>query len=304
MTSPNNKNTTHETSTATAKSSSATQIARGVQEAKDAQADKAAQANKYAQSNKATQANKAAQEAKDAQANKAAQAPVESAANTAAVKANYAGSRPWYRNIKRGWLITAIIVLVIVLDQTLKIWVKTHFYMGQSQEITSWFYLHFIENNGMAFGLELTPKFFLTLFRIILSGGLLWYIVKLLKSQSVPLGYMVCLALITAGAMGNIIDCAFYGLIFDNPSAPEVATMFPDGGGYGTFMHGKVVDMLYFPLVSWYWPDWMPWIGGDRFEFFQPVFNLADAAISVGMIAILLFYRRVAFAPTTPRPEQ
>lgn len=192
--------------------------------------------------------------------------------------------------IAPGRLVIGVILLVIILDQILKIWVKTHFYLGQSHEITSWFYLHFIENNGMAFGWEFGPKLFLTLFRIVLSGALIWYIVKLLKAPKVSTGFLVCLALVTAGAIGNIIDCAFYGLMFNNPAPPEVATLFPDGGGSGAFLQGRVVDMLYFPLISWYWPDWVPFVGGERFEFFQPVFNIADAAITVGMIAIILFY--------------
>ncbi|MCM1448873.1 MAG: lipoprotein signal peptidase [Clostridiales bacterium] len=193
--------------------------------------------------------------------------------------------------LSRVQLALIIIFLVIIIDQIVKIWVKTHFYLGESHEVTSWFYIHFIENNGMAFGWELGSKLLLTVFRLVLTALLLVYMWKLRRRPDVKTGYMVCLALITAGALGNIIDCMFYGVIFDNPYPPQVATLFPDSGGYGTLFHGYVVDMLYFPLVSWYWPDWMPWIGGERFEFFQPVFNIADAAISVGIIALLLFYR-------------
>ena len=194
--------------------------------------------------------------------------------------------------ISRGYLALIIILAVIIIDQAVKIWIKTHFYLGETYEVTSWFKIHFIENNGMAFGWELGSKLLLTLFRIVLTVLLIVYIWKLRHRTDLKVGYMVCLALITAGALGNIIDCAFYGMIFNNPAPPEVATLFPEGGGYGPFLHGRVVDMLYFPLVSWYWPDWMPWVGGERFEFFQPVFNIADAAISVGIIALLLFYRR------------
>lgn len=190
-----------------------------------------------------------------------------------------------------------IIFLVIIIDQALKIWVKTHFYLGESHEITSWFHIHFIENNGMAFGWEFGSKLLLTVFRIVLTTLLLVYMWRLRRRPDVKTGYIVCLSLITAGALGNIIDCMFYGLIFNNPYPPEVAVMFPDGGGYGSLFHGYVVDMLYFPLVSWYWPDWMPWVGGERFEFFQPVFNIADAAISVGIIALLLFYRNSLSKP-------
>ena len=193
--------------------------------------------------------------------------------------------------LSRGYIALLVILAVIIIDQVVKVWVKTHFYLGESHEVTSWFKIHFIENNGMAFGWELGSKLLLTLFRLGLTALLIIYMRDLSKRPAVKTGYMVCLALITAGAIGNIIDCTFYGLIFNNPMPPEVATLFPDGGGYGTLLHGRVVDMLYFPIVSWYWPEWMPWIGGERFEFFQPVFNIADAAISVGIIALLLFYR-------------
>ena len=194
--------------------------------------------------------------------------------------------------LSKGTTALIIILCVIVADQLLKIWVKTHFYLGETMEITSWFKLHFIENNGMAFGWEFGSKLLLTLFRIVLTVLLLIYLWRIRHATSLKTGYVACVALITAGALGNIIDCTLYGLIFNNPAPPAVATLFPTGGGYGTFLHGRVVDMLYFPLFSWYWPDWLPFIGGERFEFFQPVFNIADAAISVGVIALILFYRK------------
>lgn len=192
----------------------------------------------------------------------------------------------------RGLIATAIILTVIILDQILKIWVKTHFYLNEDLEITSWFHLHFIENNGMAFGMEFGPKIFLTIFRLVLAGGLIWVLVRIKGMAAVKTGFLVCLALIIAGAIGNIIDCVFYGVIFNNPMPPEVAQMFPADGGYATLFHGRVVDMLYFPLFSFTWPGWMPGVGGQEFLFFQPVFNLADAAISCGMIAVLIFYPR------------
>lgn len=192
----------------------------------------------------------------------------------------------------RGLIATAIILTVIILDQILKIWVKTHFYLNEDLEITSWFHLHFIENNGMAFGMEFGPKIFLTIFRLVLAAGLIWVLVRIKGMAAVKTGFLVCLALIIAGAIGNIIDCVFYGVIFNNPMPPEVAQMFPPGGGYATLFHGRVVDMLYFPLFSFTWPGWMPGVGGQEFLFFQPVFNLADAAISCGMIAVLIFYPR------------
>ena len=192
----------------------------------------------------------------------------------------------------RGLIATAIILTVIILDQILKIWVKTHFYLNEDLEITSWFHLHFIENNGMAFGMEFGPKIFLTIFRLVLAAGLIWVLVRIKGMAAVKTGFLVCLALIIAGAIGNIIDCVFYGVIFNNPMPPEVAQMFPPGGGYATLFHGRVVDMLYFPLFSFTWPGWMPGVGGQEFLFSQPVFNLADAAISCGMIAVLIFYPR------------
>lgn len=194
--------------------------------------------------------------------------------------------------LSKGYLALIIIALVIILDQALKIWVKTNFYLGEDLEITSWFHLYFIENNGMAFGMEIGSKLLLTLVRIVAVAFLIWYICHIRKRSYVKAGYIACLALITAGAAGNIIDCVFYGEIFNNPMPPQVATLFPETGGYGTWLHGRVVDMLYFPLFSFDWPGWMPWVGGERFIFFQPVFNLADAAITVGMITLILFYSK------------
>lgn len=192
----------------------------------------------------------------------------------------------------KGLLALAVILAVVVIDQIIKIWVKTHFYLGEDYRITDWFQLVFVQNNGMAFGMEMGSKLFLSLFRIVAVCALIWLIVRIRNRSWVSCGFMACLALITAGAAGNIIDCVFYGLIFNNPMPPEVAVMFPAGGGYAPVFHGMVVDMFYFPLFSFTWPDWMPWVGGDRFLFFQPVFNFADAAISVGMIAMLIFYSK------------
>ena len=193
---------------------------------------------------------------------------------------------------RQGWLAAAVIVAVVVLDQLLKLWVKTSFYYGESVRIADWFQLFFIENNGMAFGMEIGSKLFLTLFRIVAVAGLIYYIYRLLAASSprVRTGFLVCVALVTAGAAGNIFDCLFYGVMFNDPPPPEVAQMFPPDGGYAPLFHGKVVDMFYFPLFSFYWPSWVPVVGGEYFLFFQPVFNLADAAITVGMLMILCFY--------------
>ena len=157
----------------------------------------------------------------------------------------------------------------------------------------NWFIIHFIENNGMAFGLEFgnsIGKYFLSIFRILAIGAIGWYIAKLWKKE-VPFGLIACFSLIMAGAIGNILDSAFYGLMF-NDSYGHVAKLFPPGGGYSSFLQGRVVDMLYFPLISGHYPMWLPYVGGDDFIFFRPVFNLADSSITVGIIAILIFYRR------------
>lgn len=206
--------------------------------------------------------------------------------------------------ITRGWLATIIIVCVILLDQLLKIWVKTNFFYGEEYVITDWFRLLFIENNGMAFGMEFGSKLLLTLFRVIAVTLFIYYIYRIKDKKFFQTGYLVCVSLITAGALGNVIDCVFYGVIFDNPMPPFTATLFPEGGAYGTWFHGRVVDMLYFPLVEWNWPEWLPVIGGDHFIFFQPIFNLADAALSVGVIILILFYSKNFYAKEESEIEE
>ena len=180
---------------------------------------------------------------------------------------------------------------IIGIDQAIKIAVKTGMYLHQSIHVTDWFYLLFTENNGMAFGWEFFDKFLLTSFRIIFVLLIAIYMVRSIR-RGISWGYLTCLALIIAGAAGNIVDCVFYGLIFNNPPAPMVADFVSFGSGYGTLFNGRVVDMFYFPLVEWDWPTWMPLCGGNHFIFFSPIFNFADAAISCGIIALLLFYRK------------
>ncbi|MBQ7042194.1 MAG: lipoprotein signal peptidase [Muribaculaceae bacterium] len=194
--------------------------------------------------------------------------------------------------LTKGYFALIIILGVIILDQILKIWVKTNFYLGESVHITDWFQLCFIENNGMAFGMEIGNKLFLTLFRIVAVVALIYYICRIKSREYIKYGYIACFALITAGAAGNIIDCLFYGLLFDNPFPPEVAAFLPEAGGYAPLFYGKVVDMLYFPLFSFDWPEWMPFVGGEHFLFFQPIFNLADAAITVGILSLIFFYHK------------
>jgi len=186
-------------------------------------------------------------------------------------------------------LFSAIFIAVLVIDQIIKVNVKTGMFLGEHIEITSWFSLVFVENNGMAFGWEMFGgKLFLTLFRIIAVGFIGWFICKEIKAKA-PMGYLVCLTLIMAGAAGNIIDCLFYGLIFNNPPYPQVAQFVPWGEGYGEFLFGRVVDMFYFPLIEWDMPTWVPMYGGQHCVFFSPIFNFADASISCGIIALLLF---------------
>lgn len=185
-------------------------------------------------------------------------------------------------------VITAI--MVVVADQVIKIWVKTSFYLGEGVEIFPWFELKFIENNGMAFGMELWNKMVLTFGRILAVAFFIWLLVRLVRMPGLKRGFMIALALVTAGAAGNIFDCVFYGEIFNNPYPPEIAQIFPPGGGYAGWFEGKVVDMLYFPICSWTWPDWFPLIGGTEFEFFQYIFNLADASICIGVGLLIFFY--------------
>ena len=193
----------------------------------------------------------------------------------------------------RGALISMFVVLLLVVDQVIKFSVKLNMTLGESIPVFGdWFQICFVENNGMAFGMELGSKLLLTLFRIVAVILFIYYIYRIKDKEGFHKGYITCISLITAGALGNVIDCIFYGVIFDNPVPPFTATFMPDGGGYGTLFHGRVVDMLYFPLVEWNWPNWLPFVGGEHFIFFQPIFNFADAALSVGVIVLILFYSK------------
>ncbi|MBQ0050280.1 MAG: lipoprotein signal peptidase [Bacteroidales bacterium] len=187
-------------------------------------------------------------------------------------------------------LSVALVLLLVIIDQWIKIYVKTHFALHETYEVASWFKLVFVENNGMAFGMELGAKILLTLFRLVACGGIIWYMVRLIK-RAAPTGYLLTIGVILAGALGNIVDCMFYGLVFDNP-AQGVAQFVPFGEGYGPFLEGRVVDMFYFPLFEFNWPEWLPFVGGDHFIFFSPVFNFADACISCGVVAFILFYHK------------
>ena len=191
-----------------------------------------------------------------------------------------------------------IVFLILVADQGFKFWIKTHMYLGQEYHISEliglgdWFILHFTENNGMAFGLELAGsagKLFLSSFRIVAVCLIGWYMVSMIR-KGANAGFIVSISLIFAGALGNIIDSAFYGLIFST-SDYQLATLFPPGGGYDSFLFGRVVDMLYFPIIEGHFPSWSPLWADEAFIFFRPVFNIADSAITVGIFSIILFQR-------------
>lgn len=192
-------------------------------------------------------------------------------------------------------LAVLVIILVLIFDQILKIYIKTSFYLGGEKRIFGdWFILHFVENRGMAFGFEFAGRFgkvLLTLFRLVAATAIFIYLLKLIK-KGIPAGLVVSISLICAGALGNIIDSAFYGLLFSD-SYGRVAEFLPEGGGYETFLHGSVVDMLFFPIIKGVWPSWSPINANQPFLFFSPVFNIADSSITIGISIILLFYRKV-----------
>ncbi|PZP49872.1 MAG: lipoprotein signal peptidase [Pseudopedobacter saltans] len=190
--------------------------------------------------------------------------------------------------------VALIIILLLLIDQFIKIYIKTHYYLGEEHLVLgSWFRLHFIENEGMAWGMKFGGdwgKMALTLFRLV---AVVWgcFYIKRLVAENKHKGFLVCVALIFAGAAGNLIDSLFYGLMFNesDPYMRNVATLFPKGGGYTSFLHGRVVDMFYFPMIDTVLPSWVPFWGGQRFTFFDPVFNFADACISTGVITLIVF---------------
>ena len=192
---------------------------------------------------------------------------------------------------RRGVLAALIVVGILLVDQLIKIWVKTNMTLHEQIEILSWFKIVFIENNGMAYGMEIGSKLVLSLFRVVAISVLGYYIIGQVKLQA-RWGYLVCLSMIFAGAVGNLIDSMFYGLVFNASSEFYTSYFVPFGTGYASFLMGKVVDMFYFPLIVTTWPDWVPFVGGNPYVFFSPVFNFADASISVGVVVLLLFYRK------------
>ena len=193
--------------------------------------------------------------------------------------------------ITKGRLATLIVIAILLIDQAIKIWVKTSMMLHESIHVTDWFYITFIENMGMAFGMQLGSKIVLSLFRVFAISALTYYIWLEVRRKS-RTGYIVCLAMVLAGALGNLIDCLFYGMVFCESSPFYVSYCGPFGTGYAPLLMGKVVDMFYFPLIETEWPLWMPFVGGEHFVFFSPVFNFADASISVSVVLLLLFYRK------------
>ncbi len=197
----------------------------------------------------------------------------------------------------KGKQLALLIILVLVADQALKFYIKTHYYIGEEHKVLgNWFRLHFVENEGMAWGWKFGGgfgKIILTLFRLVAVVLGTFYLRTIIR-KNYHKGFIICAGLIYAGALGNLLDSMFYGLLFNSsdPFMQNVAILFPPGGGYARFLHGRVVDMLYFPIINTHLPNWVPFKGGEEFEFFQPVFNLADASISVGVIAILIWQQK------------
>ncbi|MFZ4520504.1 MAG: lipoprotein signal peptidase [Bacteroidales bacterium] len=192
-----------------------------------------------------------------------------------------------------------LVIAILVIDQVLKFWVKTTFYMGESHAVIGqWFFLHFTENEGMAFGMKLGGnygKLLLSLFRICAVGIIGWWLYRVTRKGASNL-LILSISLILAGALGNILDSAFYGVIFNESTYMQLATFLPKEGGYGAFLHGKVVDMLYFPIIESHFPTWVPVWGGEEFVFFRPVFNIADSSITTGVL-ILIFFQNKVFIP-------
>ena len=184
-----------------------------------------------------------------------------------------------------------LVLAILLTDQIIKVLVKTGMELHQSIRVTDWFYISFIENNGMAWGMQIGSKLALSLFRVVAIGFLGYYIWMQARKRA-RWGYIVFLSMVLAGAAGNLIDCMFYGLGFEASTPYSVSHWVGLGNGYAPFLMGKVVDMFYFPIIQTTWPEWMPFWGGEPFVFFSPVFNFADSSISVAVVALLLFYRK------------
>ena len=196
------------------------------------------------------------------------------------------------KKVKTGWLVTAMVVILLIIDQIIKLYIKTHFCLGESVRVTDWFYIEFVENNGMAWGMSFIGKFWLSLLRSVAIVALIVYLYRIIKRGTHRLLYIILVALVLTGAIGNMIDSMFYGLMFTASSPYYVSYMVPFGDGYAPFFMGKVVDMFRFPFFDYTWPEWVPFWGGQQGTFFDPVFNFADASISCGAVALVLFYHK------------
>ena len=193
------------------------------------------------------------------------------------------------KTLHTGWLVTAMVVVLLVIDQVIKLYIKTHFCLGESVRVTDWFYIEFVENNGMAWGMSFIAKFWLSILRTVAIVVLLWYLHRIIKQGTYRRLYVFMVALVLTGAIGNMIDSIFYGLIFNASSTEYVSYFVPFGSGYAGFLTGKVVDMFRFPFFSYTWPEWVPFFGGSHGTFFDPVFNFADACVTVGVLSLLFF---------------
>ena len=204
----------------------------------------------------------------------------------------------------KAWICAAIIAVVLVADQILKVWIKTNFPLGGDMPlIGEWCRLHFVENSGIAFGMSMGEnmgKLFLTLFRLVASIVILVLLIRFIKKDMRYL-LIISVSLIFVGAVGNLVDSCFYGVIFSESTHETIAELFPAGGGYGRLLYGKVVDMFYFPILHWTWPDWMPLVGGNKAEFFNAIFNIADSAVCIGVA--LLFIDQIWFSPQHSKSE-
>ena len=196
------------------------------------------------------------------------------------------------KKVKTGWLVTAMVVILLIIDQIIKLYIKTHFCLGESVRVTDWFYIEFVENNGMAWGMSFIGRFWLSLLRLVAICVLFLYLRRIIQRGIHRKLYIYLVALVLTGAIGNMLDSIFYGLIFTASSTEYVSYMVPFGTGYAGVLMGKVVDMFRFPFFTYTWPDWVPFFGGQHGTFFDPVFNFADSCVSVGVISLLLFCRK------------
>ena len=196
------------------------------------------------------------------------------------------------KKVKTDWLVTAMVVILLIIDQIIKLYIKTHFCLGESVRVTDWFYIEFVENNGMAWGMSFFGKFWLSLLRLVAICVLFLYLRRIIQRGIHRKLYIYLVALVLTGAIGNMLDSIFYGLIFTASSTEYVSYMVPFGTGYAGVLMGKVVDMFRFPFFTYTWPDWVPFFGGQHGTFFDPVFNFADSCVSVGVISLLLFCRK------------